>query len=312
MKEILICGGLLIDRYLLVDKYPERGGDGYLLDSFDVVGGCAVNIAATVKNLGAMPYVVSSIGNDLWGDEIMKFMLENRLAADCIKRIEGNTGYCLVFLEPDGERTFLTYKGCEMEYSDSLVSNKVADSCEVIVVTGYYLLDESSKKLIEKLKVLKEKGCLIIFDPSPLVDKIDDLYLKEMLTISDVITPNESEIKTLAGIESPEQWALSSSQKGISVIIKKGADGGILYQKGVKIRYDAINVKVLDTTGAGDSFTGAIAYALANGIPLEKGVLLAASTAAVIATMKGPNGDFDISSLTSEAQDIWKEYRNAR
>jgi hypothetical protein len=50
---------------------------------------------------------------------------------------------------------------------------------------------------------------------------------------------------------------------------------------------------------------------LANGIPLEKGILLAASTAAVTATIKGPNGNFEINDLTSEAQDIWKEYHRS-
>lgn len=311
MEKILICGGLIIDKYVLVDEYPERGGDGYITGGFDVVGGCAVNIASTVKNLGAMPYVVSAIGNDFAGDEIMNFMKKEQLSVDCVKRAEGSTGYCLVFLEPDGERTFLTYKGCEAGYSDSLISNETTDSCRVVAVTGYYLLDGSSQKLIERLKILKDKGCSVIFDPSPLVDKIDESYLKEILLISDVVTPNESEVKTLAGAETPEQWALSCCEKGLSVIIKKGADGGVLYQKGEKIPYDAIGVRTVDTTGAGDSFTGAIAYALANGIPLEKGILLAASTAAVTATIKGPNGNFEINDLTSEAQDIWKEYHRS-
>ena len=308
MGSILIFGGLIIDRYLLVDRYPERGGDGTITDSFDTVGGCAVNIAVTVKNLGAVPYVVSAIGNDLWGDEIMQFMQERQLPVNCVKRAEGHTGYCLVFLEPDGERTFLTYKGCEAEYADALISGAVFDDCLIAVVTGYCLLDASSQKWIEKFKALKSKGSLIIFDPSPMVDKIDKSYVSEMMSICDVLTPNESEAKILAGKKTPEQWARSCNDNDISVIIKKGADGGVLYQKGAQIPYDAIDVHAIDTTGAGDSFTGAVAYALANKIPLEKGVLLAAEAAAITTTIKGPNGTFKMNEMfqTTKSETLTK------
>ena len=284
MAEILICGGLLIDRYLQIDKYPWRGGDGYILDSFDVVGGCAVNIAKTVKNLGAKPYIVSFVGNDSHGDKIMGFMQEEQFDLDCVRRTDGNTGYCFVFLEPDGERTFLTYKGCETEYTDELIPKGAADSCTVAAVTGYYLLDSSSRILVGRLKKLKKRGVKIVFDPSPLVDKIEKSCLEDILSISDVITPNETEAEYLAGFEKGDA----------AVIITRGADGGTLYEKVKTIHYKAAVVDVVDTTGAGDSFTGAIAWALAKGIPLEKGVLVAASAAGYVASIKGPHGDFDI------------------
>ncbi|MBR0596501.1 carbohydrate kinase family protein [Sinanaerobacter chloroacetimidivorans] len=312
MNGILICGGLLIDRYLLVDQYPGRGGDGYILDSFDVVGGCTVNVARTVKNLGATPYMVSSVGNDPWGNEIMDFMKKEQFPANCVIQGEGSTGYCLVFLEPDGERTFLTFKGCEGIFSDALISEKAENCCRTAVVTGYYLLDPAAMKLIEKLKKFKEWGFQIIFDPSPLVDKIQADLLEEMMKISDVIIPNRSEAKVLAGNKELEQWAIACSERGTAMIIKNGSQGGILYKKGKKIPYDAVQVDAIDTTGAGDSFTGSIAYSLLSGIPLEKGVLLAASSASVVATIKGPHGNFSVSQLTEEAQRIWREYQNVR
>jgi len=230
----------------------------------------------------------------------MDFMKKEKLPLDCVRQISGNTGYCFVFLEPDGERTFLTYKGCETEYSDDLTADNAANSCSVAAVTGYYLLDVSSKKLIGRLKALKTTGCKIVFDPSPLAGKIDAAYLKEMLGLSDVLTPNRAEAEFLAriaGNEPPEQWAISCSEKGAAVIIKNGAAGGALYESGKKTHYAAVSVNVVDTTGAGDSFTGAIAYALGEGIPLAKGVKLAAAAAGHTVSIKGPHGEFDIGVL---------------
>jgi len=298
--NILICGGLLIDKYLVLDKYPARGGDGYVLENFDTVGGCAVNIAKTVKALGANPIIVSVLGSDHRGEMIMDFMRKERLPLDCVKQENGNTGYCFVFLEPDGERTFLTHKGCETEFTDSLISMDTENSCPVAAVTGYYLLDDSSKRLIDRLKGVKSRGCKIVFDPCPLADKIDAAYLDEMLTLSDIIVPNEAEANFLAdfkGEKTPEQWALSCNKRAVSVVIKKGAAGGTLYESGEKTRYTAANVNVVDTTGAGDSFTGAIAYAAGKRIPLEEAVTLAAQVAGRTVSIRGPHGEFNIGEI---------------
>ena len=300
MSNILIYGGLLIDRYLIVDRYPAPGGDGFILDSADMVGGCAVNIAKAVKNLGGVPFIVSAVGNDHWGGTIMSYMQKERLPADCIRRTEGNTGYCFVFLEPNGERTFLTSKGCETEYTDTLVPKDTEDACRVAAVTGYYLLGDTSGMVTDRLRGFKRGGGKIVFDPCPLADKIKASYLDDMIGLSDVIAPNGQEARFLAGsqgYETPKQWALSCNQRGKSVIIKEGADGGTLYENGESTPYAAACAKTVDTTGAGDAFTGVIAYAVSEGIPLGEAVALAARAAGIIVSVKGPHGAFDMEAL---------------
>ena len=63
-KEILLFGGLLLDHYFSVDRWPQRGQDGYVVGQARFGGGCAANMAVTIHNLGGHPHVVSCVGSD--------------------------------------------------------------------------------------------------------------------------------------------------------------------------------------------------------------------------------------------------------
>ena len=112
-KECLILGGLVPDVYYSVSRWPDRGQDGFISDENVVVGGCAVNMAVTAENLGLRAHVVSCVGEDEIGGRMDGYLKEHGLSRRLIRRTGGVSGKCLVFVEPDGERTFLTRKGAE-------------------------------------------------------------------------------------------------------------------------------------------------------------------------------------------------------
>jgi len=271
MKDIIIFGGIIIDRYLMIDKFPKRSQDAYILESFDKAGGSSFNIAMKIKALGGNPYVVSAIGNDEFGNKIIRYMQDQQLPINCMNQTKGETGYCLVLVEPDGERAFLTAKGCESSYLEDLIPEKVEKSCSTAVVSGYYLIDETADLIIKKLKSMKFSGYKIIFDPSPHVDKINKKILNELAEICDVIISNITEAEYLTrNLEFSKArnnikiWAQELNKIGIDIIIKKGPEGGELFKDGVRIPYKAINSDFIDTKSAGDSFTAEIAYSIAN------------------------------------------------
>ena len=137
------------------------------LSGFAVLWAAHINMAVTIKNLGGTPYVVSCVGRDAMGEGCLDYLRKKGLPLDCVKEAaSASTGYCLVFVEPDGERTFLTKAGCEGKFDESLISGRVADSCRVAAVTGYYLLGNSGGRVASLLEKLKAKGCAILFDPS--------------------------------------------------------------------------------------------------------------------------------------------------
>ena len=284
--DIVIFGGLLLDRYFQIDRWPERSQDGFFTDEQCFVGGCAINMAVTAANLGARVHVVSALGDDNTGRNIRYYLKEHNLSDRYLFETKGAAGSCLVFSEPDGERTFLTRKGVEGDFPEDLSEKIIRDGANAAGVTGYYLLNPDAGRVLECLQKLKEQGTKILFDPSPLVGDIDPEYLKKIVHLADVLTPNESEMKALGG----EEEITHLANAGKTIVYKKGASGGNVYTPTVSFEYQAKICKAVDTTGAGDSFAGALVYALAENLQIAQSIHLAAECAARTVGVFGPHG----------------------
>ncbi|QIB69125.1 carbohydrate kinase family protein [Aminipila butyrica] len=279
MTECVIFGGLLLDKYFEVDELPERGQDGFISREFECVGGCSVNMAVTFNNLGGNAHVVSYIGKDSVGQAILTYMKEHGLSTRYVGEKEGTTGYCLVFLEPDGERTFLTKTGMELGFSRDILSDGLRD-IRYAAVTGYFLLNDQAEEIVQVLEEFQQTGGYILFDPSPLVEYIDKELLERLIRISSLLTPNTSEMECI------RPW-LSAEQV---VILKRGQRGGTVYQPSGTFDYLPCKVEAVDTTGAGDSFAAGVLFGIAEGRTLQEAVRLGSETSAITVAINGPHG----------------------
>lgn len=293
MKNILVFGGLLLDRYIFIDSWPERGQDGYIRDEVNYVGGCAINMTVTTQNLilrekedSIKVHVVSAIGEDRIAKEITEYMNSHQLSSRYLFKQKGASGSCIVFSEENGERTFLTKKGVEITFTPEICDKIIEDGATVVGITGYYLLSPDAKEIIRCLKGLKARGSRILFDPSPLVGDIKSDVLKEMWALTDLATPNDTEIQILKNC-----GILSDYNLGDKVIIQKaGSHGGTVYSPEETFRYEAVSCQAVDTTGAGDSFSGALLYGLTKELSLKECIHLAINSAAQTVMIQGPHG----------------------
>lgn len=304
MNDILIFGGLMMDKYYLIDSFPLRGQDGVIMETFDYIGGCAINMAFTIKNLGGIPYVISYVGTDEIGQTCIEYLRSNEMPEDCVRQIEGDTGYCMVFVEPDGERTFLTKEGCGGKFDVCLLNEKSISKSKVAVVTGYYLVGEGGRTVIAALEALKLKGYSILFDPSPMVGYLYTEVLDKMIELSDIITPNLEEGKYLAKGKETENWAREMAERGHAIVLTKGVLGGTIFNKEGESSFISIPVTTVDTTGAGDSFAGALAFGMSQEWELKKSVDVAVRCASITAGICGPHGVFD-TSWVGDLQGTW-------
>ncbi len=291
MIECVIFGGLLLDKYLKISQLPIRGQDGFITDEFNLIGGCSINMAATFNNLGGTAHIVSYVGDDQTGEQILSYIYKHDFSTKYIKQKFGNTGYCLVLLEPDGERTFLTKTGMELDFSKDIIGDDLK-GIDYAAVTGYFLLNKSANKIMDVLEDFSKRGGYILFDPSPLVNEIDNEILSRVLEISNIITPNASELVSITKDKNitMDQWIDEFIQSDKIIIKKEGNRGGTVFQKSGNFNYEAILTEPVDTTGAGDSFSAGILYGLAMGLSMKQAVSLGSHTAAVSVGINGPHG----------------------
>ncbi|KXH87013.1 carbohydrate kinase family protein [Sporosarcina sp. HYO08] len=294
-NHVLIFGGIIIDRYIVVEKYPSLGQDTLIKEEFERIGGSAINVAFTLKNLQCTPSLISAVGADENGDKIISYLQEKNLPSSGIHKLPASTtGYCYTVLDETGERTFFSRRGAESVFMPTMV-NKQLKEAAYAYVTGYYLLDPSnSHQIVKTLNELKNNGCTILFDPGPLVDHIEVEILLKMMSISKIITPNTDELDQITarlGIERPfSQWCFD---EGIEVVmIKNGRAGMKLCTQSGEVQIPAYDVEVVDTSGAGDSFAGGIIAGLIHGYDYEDCAKIASACGAVTTTVKGPHGNF--------------------
>lgn len=307
--NILIFGGIIVDQYVLVDQSPARGGDALIRESFFRVGGCAVNVGTTMQNLGIRPHIVSTVGDDWWGHKIKSYLEEHRFSQMAIRHVENRkSGYCISIVENGGERTFLTYKGCEAEFDPRMLENVPFDQVSYIYLTGYYLLEPRfADVIVEQLKRLTQAGATLVFDPGPLVASIPLETLCAVLRVADLLIPNEAEWELLSA---KLNWGARGDSRcrelGIrGIILKQGSRGVEVRMEGDFFRVPPFPVNSIDTTGAGDSFAGGLLFALSEGRDMRTAVQIASACGALTTTILGPHGEFsqhDIMDLIEKAR----------
>lgn len=299
-NNVLVLGGLIIDKYLLVGEYPAKGEDVLIREAFERVGGSTINVACTLKNLGIAAYPVSTIGDDPDGQAIAAYLQAANIPRDCAQVQAGQrTGYSLVIVDASSERTFMTFKGCESKFSAALIAAPLLASTALVYLTGYYLLAQNAGEIIACVRELKARGAAVMFDPGPLVHEIHQDILLAAVSLSNILLPNSKEItklsERLAIAGDFIEWAMARGAD--CVIIKKGREGATAYRGEKKYDLPAFAVRSVDTTGAGDCFAAGCIYGFLHGLTMEETLQFGAACGALNTTFIGPNGNFSLDDI---------------
>ncbi|WNS79072.1 ribokinase [Domibacillus sp. DTU_2020_1001157_1_SI_ALB_TIR_016] len=283
MKSIVVVGSINMDIVATTDQYPVHGDTvlGHSMQMFS--GGKGANQATACAKLGKQVQLIGAVGRDAFGQEVIRTLTENNVDISLLTYTESQaTGCALVTIDKTAENTMLVIKGANDELREEDIIGKFKD-----VEAGSVLLIQMeipSKTILQAVKLAKEKEMFVILDPAPAAG-----VTIEALQYADVITPNAQETYELTGIKidsiesAYKAGVYFDHQLGVSnSIIKLGSKGALVYQKGKTFFVDPIPVQAVDTVGAGDSFAGALACAVAEGEALES----AAQFAAVVAAMK--------------------------
>ena len=213
-------------------------------------------------------------------------------------------------VEDSGERTFLTYKGCEAEFHPEMINNELVEEISMLFVTGYYLLDKQyNHTVIQFVQKMKTLGVTIIFDPGALVSKINPTILLSMIELSDIVTPNEGELEKISNIFNLSRKNIPGwfFEKGIHYLIEKKGNLGVNVwdaKKRDELFIPSYQVESIDTSGAGDSFAGGLMFGIIQDYDMERNIKLASACGALTTTFMGPHRKFDLNDILRIAGEL--------
>jgi ribokinase len=281
VADIVAVGGCGIGVVFRVERMPDAG-ETLLADGMRLVsGGKAANQAIGATRLGAAATLLSAVGADAMGATARRFWAEHDLDVSAVVELpDVPTMVGTILIEPSGENRIALAPGALAALSREHVRAfeariAAADVCLVSLEIGL-------EPAHEALLLARRHGVRTILNAAPAPGPEDAAPLLEL---SDLVTPNASEARRLAGGDGdPEELAGELLRLGASAAaITLGEHGALLAEGATRERVPATPVdEVIDTEGAGDAFNAALAVALAEGAPLRDAARYGCRAAALV------------------------------
>ncbi len=287
MEKIVVIGSLNMDYAIEVDKMPVPG-ETVLGKKFSLIpGGKGANQAYTMGKLKADVSMIGAVGKDNNGERLVHNLEKVGVDTSGIEVIEVATGSAFIQIDKTGENSIIVIPGANHQIATKWIekNRSFIEQASFIVMQ----LEIPLSIVSYVIKMAKEMGKKVILDPAPAIQNLPEELYQQI----EIIKPNETELKTITQMptDTTEQVILAAKSlvgKGVkNVIVTLGAKGSVLVSKDTCKTFSAANLPVVDTTAAGDSFTGALVTALSRGETLEKAIEFAHLVSSIVVTKKG-------------------------
>lgn len=251
------------------------------------IGGCALNIAIALKRLGITAQNALPVGHGVWADIIRNAMAKQDLHS-AIEAETGDNGWCTALVEPDGERTFMSFSGVENQWQQRWLDVLNIPSKSTVYLSGYQLTSPCGELLTRWLEGLRDVTAFIDFGPR--IADIPDALMARIMACRPIVSLNRQEAEIAAerlGVAAENTGAEWQQRFGAALIVRHDKDGATWYDGDVSGVVPAFPATVVDTIGAGDSHAGGTLAGLAAGWSLADAVLLGNAVASRVVSHRG-------------------------
>ncbi|HEU4848704.1 MAG TPA: ribokinase [Rubrobacteraceae bacterium] len=290
MSNIFVLGSINQDFVLKVERRPEPGETVTNAELSTHNGGKGANQAAAAALLGASVAFLGRVGDDEFGEPLVQALEEKGIDTILIKPASGTpTGAAFITVTPDGENAITVAPGANR----SLTPGDVEAAADEIGEAGVFVaqMEVPVQAVLRAVEVAAEQGTRALVNLAPTFE-----VPRELLEKLDPLVVNEHEAAFLLGREvEGVKGALSAAPELLSsgprsAVITIGEDGAVLADGESVEHLPAPEVDVVDTTGAGDAFVGALATQIARGASLQEAVAYAVRAGAAAVTKEGAQG----------------------
>ena len=280
MKKVFILGSLNMDLVIRAPYMPVAGetisGSDFIMNP----GGKGANQAAACGKLGGAPIMAGCVGGDLFGEELLSTLREHGVDVSHVRKTEGSSGIAVIVLA-EGDNRIIVDAGANALVSERDVEDLLSDASEGDIFLTQ--LENPADTVGYALKRAKDKGLYTVLNPAPWSDGI-----RPYLPCVDMITPNETELELASGEQDIDRGLSKLRDLGIeTVLVTLGSRGYRIFDGKRDLHGSSIKVNVVDTTAAGDTFSGVLVAELARGAELESAAAFASKCASIACTKHG-------------------------
>lgn len=257
-NKVVILGSTNVDQFLTVERYAQPGETLHVEEAQKAFGGGkGANQAIATARMQADTTFITKIGTDGVADFILEdFKVAHIDTSYIIKTAEAKTGQAFITMNAEGQNTIYVYGGANM----TMTPEDVINAKDAIINADFVVaqLEVPIPAIISAFEIAKAHGVTTVLNPAPA-----KALPNELLSLIDIIVPNETEAELLSGIKVTNEQSMKDNANyflsiGIkTVLITLGKQGTYFATKNQSQHIEAYKVNAIDTTAAGDTFIGA-------------------------------------------------------
>lgn len=287
--KILCMGSINMDLVMFMERLPI-GGETVVTDNFSTFpGGKGGNQAAAAALLGGDVSYFGKLGDDDFSDQLITSLQATGIdTTGIIRETDVTAGIAIIRVDAEGQNSISFTPGANVKLTpkDALENEDLFKEADILLIT----MEISVETVYQAIKIAKKNNMFVILDPAPAPkDKIP----ADICKLVDIVKPNETEASVLTGItvtdeDTAKAAALSLKEMGFKHPIVTLGEKGFVYIANDELHKIApVKVDVVDSTAAGDVFSGSIAARISNGMSIPEALAFAAKAAALSTTVKG-------------------------
>ncbi len=287
----VVCLGILVADVIArpVDEPPPAGSLGFVDEIVIHGGGCALNTASALVELGMSAAVVGKVGADTFGDFLLRLLDERRVDREGVLRDRSvPTSATVVFVDSAGERTFLHSPGANSAVCAEELDSALLYAGRALHLAGALVMECLDGEPFARLAAEAQRRGIFtaldtVWDPTGRWSRLDSC-----LPHLDLAMPSLGEGQALSGEQAPPRVAAWLRERGVrEVALTMGLRGCYASGEGFEGQIEAPAVETVDGTGAGDAFAAGVLYGKLSGWPLERAARLGCAAGAMATTAVG-------------------------
>lgn len=284
---MLVVGSVNVDLVVRVHSLPSAGETvtGGTFDQHH--GGKGANQAVAAARLGADVTFVGAVGDDDFGRAALANLQGEGVGVSGLRVAGIPTGVALIVVDDEGENQIAVASGA----NGSMIGTSIEEALMTVAALspgGVYLanFEISDDAVLAGAHLAQQAGMTVVINPAPARE-----LPAALLALRPILVPNASEAQALTGeIEPLNAARVLAARSGAPVVVTLGPQGAIVVDEGAAETVPAPLMEAVDTTGAGDTFAGALAAELAAGSALIDAVRFAVRAASISVTVAGARG----------------------